>query len=311
MHPPRPFAASKPRRWRHGLGAALLASFGCSLRSLDDLRHEEATLGLDAEPAPGSPCIIDEDCASEGANLRCREDRGVCEACPEEMRRVYLERGRAFCIDARETSRAEYAAFLSNPVAQTPDLPMVCDAKPSFVPGDGADCASRFEAEREPTLPITCVDLCDAAAYCSGVGKRLCGNPNGETLRANRRDSPDADEWFAACSGRGARRRAEGESDAGAGVCNVGSPGLEPIDARPDCTTPEGLTQMSGNVAEWANVCFQSGPLRCSVRGGEFDTLNARLAACDLPAEGVDAVPPQFLPPLARATGVGIRCCSD
>ena len=315
MLAPRPPTATESGRrvWLESLGAALLVSFGCSLRSLDDLRQEDAMLGLEVEPAPGSPCITDEDCASEGSNLRCREELGICEACPEQMRRIYLGTGKAFCIDVRETSRAEYAAFLSTPAARTPVPRPMCDGKLDFVPGDGPDCASPFDAERDPPLPIACVDICDAVAYCAAAGKRLCGNANGNRLPAANRDNPAIDEWFAACSGRGARRRpeGEGEGDAGAGVCNFASAGLEPVDARPHCTTPEGLTQMSGNVAEWANVCFQNGQRRCSVRGGEFGTQSSRFAACDIPDEGIDAVPPQFLPQLARSAGVGIRCCSD
>jgi len=288
----------------------------CSLRGLDDL---EGPAPLEDGPAEilslatlpdGGVCGYDAECADG----RCVEEHGTCEPCPADMRLVRFAAGDAFCMDVREVSRAEYAEFTSAalspaPVAALRD-PTMCARKPSFAPGDGANCRAEFRTDAASSLPITCVDLCDAMAYCSWKGRRVCGGPSGVKLGPRRIDTP-ADEWLTACTERGARAFPYG--DTFEPVCNVASDALVSVDARDDCTTPSGITQLSGNVAEWVMQCRTlEGVERCLVRGGEFRTQDLSTVGCWLPPEGVDGtVPSMALTPLERSPGVGIRCCSD
>jgi formylglycine-generating enzyme required for sulfatase activity len=230
------------------------------------------------------------------------------------MRLVRFATGDAFCVDAREVSRADYAAFLQTPSAPAPvDLlrdPLTCMSKGSFVPGGGADCRGEFQADESPSLPITCVDMCDAMAYCSWRGRRLCGGPDGTKIGPRRVDQP-ADEWHAACSELDEHAFPYG--DIFEPICNVASSALVPVDGRDDCTTPSGVCMLSGNAAEWVMQCRQrAGNEECLVRGGEFRTQDLSAVGCWLPPAGVDGtVPPMVLTPLERSPGVGIRCCSD
>jgi formylglycine-generating enzyme required for sulfatase activity len=175
---------------------------------------------------------------------------------------------------------------------------------------NGADCRAEFYAEREPLLPITCVDLCDAMAYCGWRGRRLCGGPGGVKLGPRRVDTP-ADEWLMACSGAGTRAFPYGKIYEPA--CNIDSSALVAVDARPRCTTPDGIAQLNGNAAEWVLSCRRrSGVEECLTRGGEFRSADLSTAGCYLPHAGIDiAVPSMAAKPLERSPGVGIRCCAD
>lgn len=294
--------------WQRAAALALLM-YGCSLRDLGELEGDGSETSVaSARVQDGGACVHDSQCG-EG---RCREEVGRCELCPDDMRLVHIESGAAICIEATEVSRAGYSAFLQAlDVEPAPVLDSaLCGGKSSFRPGDGPDCSADYRANDEPSLPITCVDLCDAMAYCSWRGRRLCGGPDGAMLRVRQVDT-SADEWLAACTGGGTRAFAYGE--AFEPVCNIRSESLVPVDARPECSTETGVTQLNGNAAEWVLSCRSpNGMQECLLRGGEFRTQDISVASCWVPPAGVAiAVPPMALPPLSRSVGVGIRCCSD
>jgi formylglycine-generating enzyme required for sulfatase activity len=98
----------------------------------------------------------------------------------------------------------------------------------------------------EPELPLTGVDPHEAEAHCRQRGGRL----------------PTADEWTYAAAGSEGRRFPWGHTGL---VCRRAVYGLErgpcafadnagpdAVGSRPDGTTPQGLLDMVGNVAEWA-----------------------------------------------------------
>jgi len=111
----------------------------------------------------------------------------------------------------------------------------------------------------EPGLPVTGVDADEAEKLCALSGGRL----------------PTADEWLFAAAGPSGRRYPWGQTGLVCrrasfglvdGPCAAGATGPELAGARPDGKSPEGLLDLSGNVAEWARE--PDGSARA--RGGSF-----------------------------------------
>jgi formylglycine-generating enzyme required for sulfatase activity len=156
-----------------------------------------------------------------------------------------------FGVDATEVTRGQYTAWLATSPSiaaeqgtcslNTSYLPdATCMAKPSVC--QGAACA---------THPQPCIDMCDAAAYCRALGRRLCA---------------DAD-WTTACSAAGAYTRPPGASPVGAGsLCNdytAGAMTTVPVASKQGCQLPAdsgyaGVFDMIGNLEEWAENCINS-----------------------------------------------------
>ena len=98
--------------------------------------------------------------------------------------------------------------------------------------------------EPEPGRPVTAVTPEDADRFCRFSGGRL----------------PSTDEWLMAAAGSSGRRFAWGPNGLVcrraafglvAGPCAEGAEGPELAGARPDGVSPEGLHDLTGNVAEW------------------------------------------------------------
>jgi len=283
-------AAWSSRALRSGLSySTILCStlaLGCSLlRPLEDLETSEGALR--AQP------------------------------CPDEMQEVRFEDGASFCIDKLETTRAQYDEFLSAPVPEASLVQqdsLLCPARESFEPGGGADCTSAYAFGVDAELPVACVDLCDAMAYCSFRGKRLCGGRGGETVDQDSVNSPTEDEWFVACAGESGRQYPYAPSFEPR-LCNIDSAGLEPVSGSPGCETPEHVEQLSGNVSEWVLICKdfpRRKETRCLVRGGDYLTTDGSRAGChQTPRDADSDQVPLGRPPSERSPGIGIRCCSD
>jgi formylglycine-generating enzyme required for sulfatase activity len=202
--------------------------------------------------------------------------------CVLEERRIALPRGRlprgaadwqvsageaelelrAFAIDRAEVTAARYAACVR------------------------AKQCSPLPAPREPGLPVTGLDPERAERFCRFAGGRL----------------PSSVEWRYAASGSDGRRFPWGFTGLVcrraafgllAGPCSDEGTGPELAGARPDGQTPEGILDLSGNVAEWTRD--PRGGYRA--RGGSF---RSRVAA-ELVTAAVEAPP-------ANAAHVGFRC---
>ena len=143
------------------------------------------------------------------------------------------------------------------------------------------------------TLPLTDVSWHQARGYCAAAGKRLC----------------TTDEWTFACEGPerlpypyGYTRRPE--------LCNIDRSKLlengELLDQRtsifehPDCLSPFGVHNMTGNVGEWTMSTTAQPPFRSAGKGGWWGPLRNRCRATTM---GHDEYYHQIQ--------IGFRCCSD
>jgi len=136
------------------------------------------------------------------------------------------------------------------------------------------DGAGQVSDGADPSLPVTFVKACEAGAYCTERGKRLC--------------SPK--EWSLACN-----RTAVDPSMS----CNVGQPAFKAQAASLSCVSAEGAVDLVGNVWEW--VCDGAD---CVVVGGDASspgdlTVGALCALRD----------DSFAQSTLESNYVGFRCC--
>ena len=112
---------------------------------------------------------------------------------------------------------------------------------PSDMVAQNGFCIDRFEfpgTAGQP--PLGQIDWSQAQATCTDAGKRVCTEQ----------------EWSQACEGSSQRRWATGNDYPG-DRCNIGRPPTsgqpgepEPVNPAGQCTTPEGVHDLAGNVWE-------------------------------------------------------------
>jgi len=220
-----------------------------------------------------------------------------------------------FCIDAQEVTLRDYSAFAAT---APPEQSAECKGNTRFVPlEDGDDYAlglggycprGIFDPQGRGDDAATCVDWCDAKAYCEWAGKRLCGARGGagQALRLEARTAVAASEWQYACTGGGAARYAYGASYVPGRCVDESTVGPDPDKAKlslrgsSQCTGSappyDRVTNMVGNVREWTASCDGD---ECAIQGGSF---SSREPTCDDPATTHR---------MATMPGVGFRCCAD
>ncbi len=134
------------------------------------------------------------------------------------------------------------------------------------------------------------VTRAEARAFCRARGGRL----------------PSEDEWIVAAAGDRPRRYPWGDTGAVCrraawglvrGPCATGAEGPDTVGSHPDGTTPLGVHDLAGNVAEWVDTDGQDG--KGIVRGGSYDT--------DLATELRTWVRRE-VPPETRDARIGFRC---
>jgi sulfatase modifying factor 1 len=204
-----------------------------------------------------------------------------------------------FCIDSTEVTRRAYGTWLGT----GPQIPAtgVCQSNDTFEP---------YCDWSETDKPATCVDWCDADAYCRGVGKRLCGAfGGGATDFFIDNDDAERSEWFAACSSHGMYDFPYGDSWT-ADQCVDSTIQSEVPGSRVSCQAAapyDCVFDMSGNAVEWENSCSDDTELAvCRVRGGFYGDYAASELACsaDASVRRTGAVADDY-------RGVGFRCCLD
>ena len=186
----------------------------------------------------------------------------------------------AFWLDSTEVTVAAYRACIT--------------AGTCAAPATDAGCTLAAGLD---THPVSCVSVDEARAYCTWIGKRLVRN----------------DEWTAAALGASARTYPWGAEppaadrlDACGAECssNAGTPmygasdgyaTTAPVGSFPLGSSPDGVLDLAGNVAEWVD-----GTLVPLARGGSYaDVASSAVASANA---GVDA---------AAGPTVGFRCAAD
>lgn len=211
--------------------------------------------------------------------------------------------GVEYCIDATETSNAEYSEFLaSGPDAA--DQPTLCIENTVFEPGPpSATSSAQEDAEAlvkhtDPKRPVRTVDWCDATAYCEWAGKRLCkADAHLETLGP----VPPPGEWDNACTDAGRRIEA----------CAVSMCGRDEPVADAKCLDDTGeLFGFCGGPGEWLDGCIQDvfgGPdVMCMIAGVSDFGLPVRSNV-----ESGSCASFAFQYPTNRVPMATIRCCAD
>lgn len=206
------------------------------------------------------------------------------------------------CVDVTEVTQAQYAEFLQAKGADMSGQPAPCDVKNPTFNGPGTAISCTFQADETSELPVTCIDWCDARAYCAWAGKRFCGRGSDGVFDAMQVSTKESD-WYRICTSNnpgfnvypyGATydpQKCNG-LDHGAGAPLTGA-------TLPGCKTGSGVYDLSGNV--WEFNGGTSGTTYGLMVGGSYAS-DAGALRCD----------GQFFDFLDRGfRDVGFRCCKD
>lgn len=210
---------------------------------------------------------------------------GTTAACPSgkgpEMVEVPKPGGGTYCVDSTEVTNAHYEAFL----ATSPALPTIpeCAFKTSLIP-------TATWPDTDLDEPVNYLDWCDAYAFCSWAGKRLCGAIAGGPAAYASADSTDA-QWYSACS-------AGGKLDYGYGtqlVSGACPSTFAEVKEFPCCQAGySGVYDMVGYLREWVDACSGTAGAAddCRVMGSNTcSTVQSSKRN-------------------ATSTNVGFRCCA-
>ncbi len=210
--------------------------------------------------------------------------------------------GGPFCMDVTEVSNAQYGAFLAS--SPSPSYPSGCTNN-NLTPSTAGDCPT-FSPSGQPLLPVSCVDWCDAHAYCQVVGKRLCGKIGGGAVSSAQLTNAGQSEWYHACSDNGANLFPYG-SIYGTKTCNgldSNGTGRSDVGSMFFCVSKAGpIFDLSGNLREWENGCNGNS---CPERGGAYLDSEKQSNSNNLTCKSDNLV-------MRTATSKfrGFRCCAD
>lgn len=183
---------------------------------------------------------------------------------------------------------AEAEADLGEPAGGCPAGSAPIEGLPVCIDRWEASIESGRAVSRPGRTPAARTSWREAEAACRAAGRRLC------TLA----------EWEAACAGAAGRRFPYGDEFV-PGRCNdaENSAGAaRPSGSLPDCATPEGVFDLSGNVWEWTADLVQEGEVH-ELRGGAWGN-GETLLRCR-PDERL------WQPADEPHTAYGFRCCVD
>ncbi len=221
------------------------------------------------------------------------------------------EAGEAFCIDAREVTQIDYAAFLevARGTRETDEcdwnvIDAPCPSGEEWQGGCGepdGPCPNHFDPVGTPERRMGCVDWCDAKAYCEWAGKRLCGGLGGRVVTLEENwgpDSPVLTEWRFACTQGGRTKYPYGDAHEIGRCDDYSAPGPSYGSAECRGTLPryDAIADLPGSVREWTALCEDS---RCSTEGG---SSAGPAASCEM--SGASSM-------RSLSKHLGFRCCTD
>jgi formylglycine-generating enzyme required for sulfatase activity len=192
----------------------------------------------------------------------------------------------------------------------------VCSGNTTFTPASDALNCTQYDPVNNKDAPVSCVDWCDAQAFCAWAGKRLCGKiGGGANLTSDFADATKS-EWFTACSHAGQNDFPYGssyQSNACVGV-DYGGTRQRAVPTASCVGGYAGLYDLSGNVSEWENSCSGSTGASdlCAYRGGSYADLDTGTTPTLRCNSGTTTTPK--LATKARSAHdpeIGFRCCSD
>jgi hypothetical protein len=243
------------------------------------------TLGAPPPPAPASspspPSPADLAVAPPSSPASCPDDMILVEG-------DYCPRPKQVCLRWMDPANSPYADYRCAEYRQ----PATCES-----PSREAKrfCIDREEYVRDAEpLPLAGQSWTSAGKLCASMGRRLC-------LES---------EWNFACEGEEMRPYPYGFVRDST-LCNIdqrhlGRPqeGLAdlraPIRAYPDCLSPFGVHDMSGNVEEWATLDHGKAPNRSAMKGAWW-----------LPGKNTCRAATLGHGETYRGPQVGVRCCKD
>ncbi len=197
-----------------------------------------------------------------------------------------------YAVDSTEVTVAQYKEFLKAKAGDVFGQPAVCTWNKSYYE------VAPMPLEKD-TWPIANVDWCDATAYCSWAGKRLCGAISGGSIDFADFSDPAKSQWFRACGGPLGQPHPNTDW-----MCNDngGFDNVAPVASFPGCEGfyPD-LFDLQANVAEWVDSCNGSS-------GQEDHCILAGGSALDQ-----DAFCTEAFTDVKRAetsSYFGFRCCS-
>lgn len=262
---------------------------------------------LDTRPDPTTDGESPGDDAGATLDAALDADAAPELVCPDRTGPSMVRVG-SYCIDSTEVTESQYAEFLAADAGFSGPRPSACRWKNDFTPGKFNLPSCRWNPGTYPHLPVTCVDWCDAYAYCRWAGKHLCGAISGGTIAwdSGADLDPQQDEWYGACS-KGDGREYPYGATYDLGECNDNESGIgELADAgsMPGCEGAYAkLYDMVGNAFEFENSCSgDSGAADlCLLRGGSWAKSRFEFSKCS--GRGVlDRRDNRF-------DDFGIRCC--
>lgn len=266
----------------------------------------------DSTGCTGALCLdasADSSALDSGAEGGSGKDAGPC-ASVGTGGPTMVAAGTAFCIDSTEVTVQQYADFQK--AGFTGTQPAECTWNSSFDPDVGTPATGCTLSNVDPTLhgdfPISCVDWCDAWAFCNWAGKTLCGNVNGSSLAYSDSITTSA-EWYTACATPAQNTYPTGATYDG-GCDTNGNASALAVASDTQCVGGyPGLFDMAGNVEEWIDACDDSGTAAdagaaldvCHEGGDAFNYTQTGPARCDNNDEDHRS---------SRYSGVGFRCCA-
>ena len=204
----------------------------------------------------------------------------------------------AFTVGHYEVAQFIYGAWLgSNPVSSGQIAE--CAWNSSFTP------TCNWSPASTPFRPVVCVDWCDAYAFCSAFGLRLCGNVAGGSNDFSLYADASQSAWYRLCTSVGLHPFPYGDAYAST-TCNgfdAGNQTTVDIGSMASCRAGDpganAYFDMSGNVMEWEDSCRSSDD-HCRLRGGSFNGATPASLAC-----AADASAPRN----TMSSEIGFRCC--